>query len=126
MADSVTYEEFQKEENKKSNKYHDSPCDTEVTTIEELENTISDLQKTIETLTIKAKEDRINQKWETQQVKESLCKYQKLMDDQMTKYALRIQDLETKLSTINEPHSDAESSIWEIHTASSNSDIEDQ
>ena len=126
MADSVTYEEFQKEENKKSNKYHDSPCDTEVTTIEELENTISDLQKTIETLTMKAKEDRINQKWETQQVKESLCKYQKLMDDQMTKYALRIQDLEAKLSTINEPHSDAESSIWEIHTASSDSDVEDQ
>ena len=126
MADSVTYEEFQKEENKKSNKYHDSPCDTEATTIEELENTISDLQKTIETLTIKAKEDRINQKWETQQVKESLCKYQKLMDDQMTKYALRIQDLEAKLSTINEPHSDAESSIWEINTASSDSDVEDQ
>ena len=126
MADSVTYEEFQKEENKKSNKYHDSPCDTEVTTIEELENTISDLQKTIETLTIKAKEDRINQKWETQQVKESLCKYQKLMDDQMTKYALRIQDLETKLSTLNEPHSDTESSIWEINTTSSDSDIEDQ
>ena len=100
MADSVTYEEFQKEENKKSNKYHDSPCDTEETTIEELENTISDLQKTIQSLTIKAKEDRINQKWETQQVKESLCKYQKLMDDQMTKYALRIQDLETKLTTI--------------------------
>ena len=115
MADSVTYEEFQKEENKKSNKYHDSPCDTEATAIEELENTISDLQKTIETLTIKAKEDRINQKWETQQVKESLRKYQKLMDDQMNKYALRIQDLETKLSTINEPHSDAESSIWEIN-----------
>ena len=126
MADSVTYEEFQKEENKKSNKYHDSPCDTEATIIEELENTISDLQKTIETLTMKAIEDRINQKWETQQVKESLCKYQKLMDDQMTKYALRIQDLETKLSTINEPHSDAESSIWEINTASSDSDVEDQ
>ena len=126
MADSVTYEEFQKEENKKSNKYHDSPCDTEVTTIEELENTISDLQKTIQSLTIKAKEDRINQKWETQQVKEFLCKYQKLMDDQMTKYALRIQDLETKLSKINEPHSDTESSIWEINTASSNSDVEDQ
>ena len=126
MADSVTYEEFQKEENKKSNKYHDSPCDTEATTIEELENTISDLQKTIETLTIKAKEYRINQKWETQQVKESLCKYQKLMDDQMTKYALRIQDLEAKLSTINEPHSDAESSIWEINTASSDSDVKDQ
>ena len=126
MADSVTYEEFQKEENKKSNKYHDSPCDTEVTSIEELENTISDIQKTIETLTIKAKEDRINQKWETQQVKESLRKYQKLMDDQMTKYALRIQDLETKLSTINEPHSDAESSIWEINTASSDSNVEGQ
>ena len=126
MADSVTYEEFQKEENKKSNKYHDSPCDTEVTTIEELENTISDLQRTIVTLTIKAKEDRINQKWETQQVKESLCKYQKLMDDQMTKYALRIQDLEAKLSTINEPHSDAESSIWEIQTASCDSDVEGQ
>ena len=86
MADSVTYEEFQKEENKKSNKYHDSPCDTEATTIEELENTISDLQKTIVTLTIKGKEDRINQKWETQQVKESLSKYQKHMDDQITKY----------------------------------------
>ena len=126
MADSVTYEEFQKEENKKSNKYHDSPCDTEVTTIEELENTISDLQRTIVTLTIKAKEDRINQKWETQQVKESLCKYQKLMDDQMNKYASRMQDLETKLSTINEPHSDAESSIWEIHTASSDSDVKGQ
>ena len=126
MADSVTYEEFQKEENKKSNKYHDSPCDTEETTIEELENTISDLQKTIVTLTIKAKEDRINQKWETQQVKESLCKYQKLMDDQMTKYALRIQVLESKLTTINEPHSDAESSIWEIHSASYDSDIEGQ
>ena len=126
MADSVTYEEFQKEENKKSNKYHDSPCDTEATTIEELENTISDLQKTIQSLTIKAKEDRINQKWETQQVKESLRKYQKHMDDQMTKYALRIQDLEAKLSTINEPHSDAESSIWEINTASSDSDVKDQ
>ena len=44
----------------------------------------------------------------------------------MNKYALRIQDLETKLTTINEPHSDAESSIWEINTASSDSDVKDQ
>ena len=58
-------------------------------------------------------------------MKESLSKYQKLIDDQMTKYALRIQDLETKLSTINEPHSDAESSIWEINTASSDLDVKD-
>ena len=124
MADSVTYEEFQKQENKRSNKYHDSQCDTEGTTIEELENTITDLQKMIQSLTIKAKEDKVNQKWETQQVKESLYKYQKTMDEQMTKYASRIQDLETKLSYINEAHSDTESSVWEISTASSDADVQ--
>jgi hypothetical protein len=57
---------------------------------------------------------------------ESLRKYQQVMDDQMNKYALRIQDLETKLSYINETHTDTDSSIWEISTASSNSDVEGQ
>ena len=46
MADSVTYEEFVKQENRKSEM---SPTDTE-TTLEDLQSTISEIQDSLKTL----------------------------------------------------------------------------
>ena len=121
MADSVTYEEFQKQESKKQDVL--SPTDTESTALEDLQSMVSDVQDSVHQLSNKTKEDRVNQRWEHEQLKLALSEYKKTMDHQMELYTSRIQALETKLSEINDPDSDAASSIWEINSTSSNSDF---
>ena len=120
MADSVTYEEFQKQESKKQDV---SSTDTESTALEDLQSMVSDVQESVHQLSNKTKEDRVNQRWEHEQLKLALSEYKKTMDHQMELYTSRIQALETKLSEINDPDSDAASSIWEINSTSSNSDF---
>jgi len=120
MADSVTYEEFQKQESKKQDV---SPTDTESTALEDLQSMVSDVQESVHQLSNKTKEDRVNQRWEHEQLKLALSEYKRTMDNQMEQYTSRIQALETKLSEINDPDSDAASSIWEINSTSSNSDF---
>jgi len=130
MADSVTYEEFVKQENKKMDKHDASPTDTESTAIEDLQSTISEVQGNIRNLTHKTKQDQLYHQWEHQQLKATFADYQKVMNlqlegyqkvmnHQLETYATRIQELE---SQVHKPSSDSDSSVWEINSSSSDSE----
>ena len=120
MADSVTYEEFGKQERKKAVNHTASPTDTESTILEDLQSTVSEVQDNLRNLTHKSIKEGAQQKWEREQLKTSITEYQKSMTQQMEQYAQRIQELETKLSEVkDETVASSESSIWEINSASS-------
>ena len=130
MADSVTYEEFVKQENKRSGKDNASPTDTETTAIEDLQSTISEVQDNVKNLTHKTKQDQIYHQWEHQQLKATFTEYQEMMNhqlegyqtvmkDKLETYATRIQELE---SQIHKPSVDSDSSVWEINSSSSDSE----
>ena len=123
MADSVTYEEFRKQERKKPANHTASPTDTESTILEDLQSTVSEVQDNLRTLTHKSIKEGAQHKWEREQLKTSITEYQKSMTQQMEQYAQRIQELETKLSTVkDETAASSESSIWEINSVSSEQD----
>ena len=123
MADSVTYEEFRKQERKKAANHTTSPTDTESTILEDLQSTVSEVQDNLRSLTHKSIKEGAEHKWEREQLKTSFAEYQKSMTQQMEQYALRIQDLETKLSEVkDETAVSSESSIWEINSVSSKQD----
>ena len=125
MADSVTYEEFRKQERKKSANRTASPTDTESTILEDLQSTVSEVQDNLRTLTHKSIKEGAQQIWEREQLKTSFAEYQKSITQQMEQYAQRIQDLETKLSEVkDETAASSESSIWEINSLSSEQDHE--
>ena len=130
MADSVTYEEFVKQENKKVDKHDASPTDTETTAIEDLQSTISEVQDNVKNLTHKTKQDQIYHQWEHQQLKATFTEYQTVMNhqlegyqtvmnQQLNTYATRIQELE---SHFEKPSADSDSSVWEINSSSSDSE----
>ena len=119
MADSVTYEEFVKQENKKMDKHDASPTDTETTAIEDLQSTISEVQDNVRNLTHKTKQDQIYHQWEHQQLKATFTEYQEMMNHQLETYATRIQELE---SHFEKPSTDSDSSVWEINSSSSDSE----
>ena len=120
MADSVTYEEFRKQERKKPVMHTTSPTDTESTILEDLQSTVSEMQDNLRSLTHKSIKEGAQQKWEREQLKTSFAEYQKSITQQMEQYAQRIQDLETKLSEVkDETANSSESSIWEINSISS-------
>ena len=123
MADSVTYEEFRKQERKKATNRIASPTDTESTILEDLQSTVSEVQDHLRSLTHKSIKEEAQQKWEREQLKTSFAEYQKSITQQMEQYALRIQDLETKLCEVkDETAASSESSIWEINSKSSEQD----
>ena len=125
MADSVTYEEFRKQERKKAGNHTASPTDTESTILEDLQSTVSEVQDNLRRLTHKSIKEEAQQKWEREQLKTSFAEYQKSMTQQMEQYAQRIQELETKLSEVNDERTTgSESSIWEINSLSSEQDHE--
>ena len=125
MADSVTYEEFRKQERKKAVNHTASPTDTESTILEDLQSTVSEVQDNLRSLTHNSIKEVAQQKWEREQLKTSVTEYQKSINQQMEQYALRIQDLETKLSEVkDETAVSSESSIWEINSVSSEQDHE--
>ena len=125
MADSVTYEEFRKQERKKPANHTASPIDTESTILEDLQSTVSEVQDNLRTLTHKSIKEGAQHKWEREQLKTSITEYQKSMTQQMEQYAQRIQHLETKLSEVkDETAVSSESSIWEINSISSEQDHE--
>ena len=141
MADSVTYEEFVKQENKRSGKDDISPPDTETTAIEDLQSSVSAVQQSVQDLAHKSKQDRINHQWEHQQLKATFTEYQEMMNHQfegyqtvmrdklegyqtvmnhqLNTYATRIQELESQL---HKPSTDSDSSVWEINSSSSDSE----
>ena len=125
MADSVTYEEFRKQERKKAVNYTASPPDTESTILEDLQSTVSEVQDNLRTLTHKSIKEGAQHKWEREQLKTSFAEYQKSITQQMEQYAQRIQELETKLSDVkDETVANSESSTWEINSVSSEQDHE--
>ena len=130
MADSVTYEEFVKQENKRSGKDNASPTDTETTAIEDLQSTISEVQDNVKNLTHKTKQDQLYHQWEHQQLKATFTEYQEMMKEklegyqtvmnqQLNTYATKIQELESRLQ---KPSTDSDSSVWEINSSSSDSE----
>ena len=72
MADSVTYEEFVKQENRKSEM---SPTDTE-TTLEDLQSTISEIQDSLKTLSIESKTNQIQQETKQKEVQQFMQEFQ--------------------------------------------------
>ena len=110
MADSVTHEEFFKKQNKQQGM---SPTDTE-TTMEDMQETIIQVQDSLKLLTNKTIQDRVHRHKEQQTVKTS-----------MEGMNQKIQDLETeifKLQNSKEDTEDSDSSVWEISSTSSNSE----
>ena len=129
MADSITYEEFLKKENKNPVKGHTemSPTDTE-TTLEDMQSTILEVQDNLKDLTNKTTQDLMICKREHNQVKTSIHEYQQAMDQKIQGYEARIEDLQTEVSKLQkheteEPNSDSDSSVWEITSVSSDSEF---
>ena len=111
MADSVTHEEFFKKQNIQQEM---SPADTE-TTMEDMQETIIQVQDSLKLLTNKTIQDRVHQYKEQQAVKTS-----------MEGMNQKIQDLESEISKLRnskeETTEDSESSVWEISSTTSDSE----
>ena len=128
MADSVTHKEFFQKQNKQEKKEEMSPIDTE-TTLEDMQESIIQVQDSLKLLTNKTIQDRLNH-----------YKEQQAMKNTMEGMNQKIQDLEaeiSKIQTLTEepvdsisklkipkegPSEDSESSIWEISSGSSGSE----
>ena len=127
MADSVTHKEFFQKQNKQQQQEM-SPIDTE-TTMEDMQESIIQVQDSLKLLTNKTIQDRVNH-----------YKEQQAMQNTMEGMNQKIQDLEdeiSKMQTLTEepinsisklqtqmedPTEDSESSIWEISSGSSDSE----
>ena len=111
MADSVTHEEFFKKQNIQQEM---SPTDTE-TTMEDMQETIIQVQDSLKLLTNKTIQDRVHQYKEQQAVKTS-----------MEGMNQKIQDLEAEISKWQTPKEelteDSDSSVWEISSTSSDAE----
>ena len=128
MADSVTHKEFFQKQNKQEKEEEMSPIDTE-TTLEDMQESIIQVQDSLKLLTNKTILDRVNH-----------YKEQQAMKNTMEGMNQKIQDLEAEISKIQtlteEPvdsisklqiheenlPEDSESSIWEISSGSSDSE----
>ena len=126
MADSVTHEEFFKKQNKQQQEM--SPTDTE-TTMEDMQETIIQVQDSLKLLTNKTIQDRVHQYKEQQAVKTSMeGMNQKIQDLESEISQLRNSKEEpsensiSKLQTHKEDPEDSDSSIWEISSTSSDSE----
>ena len=116
---------FESRNGKKPANHTTSPTDTESTILEDLQSTVSEMQDNLRSLTYKSIKEGAQHKWEREQLKISVTEYQKSINQQMEKYAQRIQDLESKLSEVkDETAASSESSIWEINSLSSEQDHE--
>ena len=151
MADSVTYEEFVKQENKKMDKQDASPTDTETTAIEDLQSSVSAVQRSVQDLTHKTKQDHINHQWEHQQLKATFTEYQTVMKEKLDGYQQlratfteyqemmkeKLEGYQTVMnhqlntyatriqeleSRLEKPSTDSDSSVWEINSSSSDSE----
>ena len=125
MADSVTHEEFFKKQNKQQEM---SPTDTE-TTMEDMQETIIQVQDSLKLLTHKTIQDRVHQHKEQHAVKTSM----EGMNQKIQDLEAEISKMQTpkeepsensisKLQTHKEDPEDSDSSIWEISSTSSNSE----
>jgi len=125
MADSVTHEEFFKKQNKQQEM---SPTDTE-TTMEDMQETIIQVQDSLKLLTNKTIQDRVHQHKEQHAVKT----FMEGMNQKIQDLEAEISKMQTpkeepsensisKLQTHKEDSEYSDSSIWEISSTSSNSE----
>ena len=125
MADSVTHEEFFKKQNKQQEM---SPTDTE-TTMEDMQETIIQVQDSLKLLTNKTIQDRVHQHKEQHAVKTSMEGMNQKIQDleaEITKMQTPKEEPSensiSKLQTHKEDLEDSDSSIWEISSTSSDSE----
>ena len=110
MADSVTYEEFVKQENRKSEM---SPTDTE-TTLEDLQSTISEIQDSLKTLSTETKTNQVHHEMKQKEVQQFMQEFQIAMNQRMESLQLEVAKIQIPKQT-----EDSDSSIWEISSTSS-------
>jgi hypothetical protein len=123
-----------------------SPSETE-TTLEDMQSTILQVQDNLQDLTNKTTQDMMICKRKNHQVKTSIHEYQQAMGKKIQRYEICIEDLQTEVSKLQRQteesmlqkqteesmfqtkkteetnHEDSDSSsIWEINSASSDSE----
>ena len=128
MADSVTHKEFFQKQNKQEKEEEMSPIDTE-TTLEDMQESIIQVQDSLKLLTNKTIQDRLNHYKEQQAMKNTMeGMNQKIQDleDEISKMQTLTEDPINSISKLQtqmeDPTEDSESSIWEISSGSSDSE----
>ena len=128
MADSVTHKEFFQKQNKQQKEEEMSPIDTE-TTLEDIQESIIQVQDSLKLLTNKTILDRVNHYKEQQALKNTMeGMNQKIQDleQEISKMQTLTEDPVDSISEMQshkeDPSEDSESSIWEISSGSSDSE----
>ena len=128
MADSVTHKEFFQKQNKQEKEEEMSPIDTE-TTLEDMQESIIQVQDSLKLLTNKTIQDRVNHYKEQQAMKNTVEGMNQKIRDLEAEIS-KIQTLtEEPVDSISEMQihkedlsENSESSIWEISSTSSDSE----
>ena len=128
MADSVTHKEFFQKQNKQQKEEEMSPIDTE-TTLEDMQESIIQVQDSLKLLTNKTIQDRVNHYKEQQAMKNTMeGMNQKIQDleDEISKMQTLTEEPVDSISKLKiqkeDTIEDSESSIWEISSGSSDSE----
>ena len=130
MADSVTHKEFFQRQNKqvKEKEEEMSPIDTE-TALEDMQESIIQVQDSLKLLTNKTMQDRVNHYKEQQAMKSTMeGMNQKIQDleDEISKMQTLTEETVDSISKLQihkeDQSEDSESSIWEISSGSSDSE----
>ena len=128
MADSVTHKEFFQKQNKQEKEEEMSPIDTE-TTLEDMQESIIQVQDSLKLLTNKTIQDRVNHYREQQAMKNTMeGMNQKIQDleDEISKMQTLTEEPVDSISKLKiqkeDTIEDSESSIWEISSGSSDSE----
>ena len=128
MADSVTHKEFFQKQNKQEKEEEMSPIDTE-TTLEDMQESIIQVQDSLKLLTNKTIQDRVNHYKEQQAMKNTMeGMNQKIQDlkDEISKIQTLTEEPVDSISEMQihkeDPSEDSESSLWEISSGSSDSE----
>ena len=128
MADSVTHKEFFQKQNKQEKEEEMSPIDTE-TTLEDMQESIIQVQDSLKLLTNKTIQDRLNHYKEQQAMKNTMeGMNQKIQDleDEISKMQTLTEESVDSISEMpihkEDPSADSESRIWEISSGSSDSE----
>ena len=128
MADSVTHKEFFQKQNKQEKEEEMSPIDTE-TTLEDMQESIIQVQDSLKLLTNKTIQDRVNHYKEQQAMKNTMeGMNQKIQDleDEISKMQTLTEEPVDAISKLQihkeDPSENSESSIWEISSSSSDSE----
>ena len=128
MADSVTHKEFFQKQNKQEKEEEMSPIDTE-TTLEDMQESIIQVQDSLKLLTNKTIQDRLNHYKEQQAMRNTMeGMNQKIQDleDEISKVQTLTEEPINSISKLQtqkeDPTEDSESSIWEISSGSSDSE----